>query len=78
MNFSEVMFYENYLTSEFPYKHCVCLLVNMASKIVIRPILLANTIRPKKIFCYNIVRVLLYLIPICVIMVHCGVFVNSR
>ena len=42
MSFSEAMFYENYLTSEFPYKYCyfrrVCLLVKMASKIVIRPI----------------------------------------
>ena len=44
MNFSEVMFCENYLTSDFdPYKHClyfkpVCLLVKMASKTVIRPI----------------------------------------
>ena len=44
MNFSEAMFYENYLTSDFhQYKHCyfepVCLLVKMASKIVIRPII---------------------------------------
>ena len=37
MNFSEAMFYENYLTSEF-HTNTVCLLVKMASKTVIRPI----------------------------------------
>ena len=37
MNFSAAMFYENYLTSDFHFKH-VCLLVKMASKTVIRPI----------------------------------------
>ena len=46
-NFSEAMFYENYLTSDyFPYKHCyfkpVCLLVKMASKTLKRPILLRH------------------------------------
>ena len=43
MNFSEAMFYENYLTSDFHtntlISRRVCLLVKMASKTVIRPIL---------------------------------------
>ena len=42
MNFSEAMFYENYLTSDFHtntvISRRVCLLVKRASKIVIRPI----------------------------------------
>ena len=42
MNFSEAMFYENYLTSDFHtntvISRRVCLLVKMASKTVIRPI----------------------------------------
>ena len=42
MNFSEAMFYENYLTSDFHTNAVisppVCLLVKMASKTVIRPI----------------------------------------
>ena len=42
MNFSEAMFYENYLTSDFHTNTVissrVCLLVKMASKTVIRPI----------------------------------------
>ena len=42
MNFSEAMFYENYLTSDFhtntAISRRVCLLVKMASKSVIRPI----------------------------------------
>ena len=41
MNFSEAMFYENYLTSDFHtntvISRRVCLLVKMASKAVIRP-----------------------------------------
>ena len=41
-NFSEAMFYENYLTSDFHtntlISRRVCLLVKMASKTVIRPI----------------------------------------
>ena len=42
LDFSEAMFYENYLTSDF-YTYTVisrrvCLLVKMASKTVIRPI----------------------------------------
>ena len=32
MNFSEAMFYENYLTSDFHTNIVVCLLVKMASK----------------------------------------------
>ena len=44
MNFSEAMFYENYLTSDFHtntvISRRVCLLVKKASKTVIRPILL--------------------------------------
>ena len=44
MNFSEAMFYEYYLTSDFHtntagYFKPVCLLVKIASKTVIRPIL---------------------------------------
>ena len=43
MNFSEVVFYENYLTSHFRtntvISRRVCLLVKMAWKTVIRPIL---------------------------------------
>ena len=38
MNVSEAMFYESNLTSDFR-TNTVCLLVNMASKTVIRPIL---------------------------------------
>ena len=42
MNFSEAMFYENYLTSYFHtntvISRRVCLLVKMASKTAIRPI----------------------------------------
>ena len=42
MNFSEEMFYENYLTLDFHTNSVisrrVCLLVKMASKTVIRPI----------------------------------------
>ena len=42
MNFSEAMFYKNYLTSDFHtntvISRRVCLLVKMASKTVIRPI----------------------------------------
>ena len=42
MNFSEAMFYENYLTSDFHtntvISRRVCLLVKMASKTAIRPI----------------------------------------
>ena len=41
MNFSEAMFYENYLTADFHtntvISRRVCLLVKMASKTVIRP-----------------------------------------
>ena len=50
MNFSEVMFYENYLTSDFHtntvISRRVCLLVKMASKTVIRPIIsLADSVQ---------------------------------
>ena len=42
MNFSEAMFYENYLTSDFHtntvISRRVCLLVKMATKTVIRPV----------------------------------------
>ena len=42
MNFSEVMFYENYFTLDFRtntiISSCVCLLVKMTSKTMIRPI----------------------------------------
>ena len=43
MNFSEAVFYENYLTSDFHtntvISRRVCLLVKMASKTLIRPII---------------------------------------
>ena len=46
MNFSEAMCYENYLTSDFQkntvISRRVCLLVKMASKTVIRPIVLSS------------------------------------
>ena len=46
MNFSEAMFYENYLTSDFHtntvISRHVYLLVRMASKTVIRPIVLSS------------------------------------
>ena len=46
MNFSEAMFYENYLTLDFHtntvISRRVCLLVKMASKTVMRPIFLIN------------------------------------
>ena len=46
MNFSEAMFYENYLTLDFHtntvISRRVCLLVKMASKTVIRPIYTRN------------------------------------
>ena len=50
MNFSEAMFYKNYLTSDFHTNTAiarrVCLLVKMASKTVIRPIQQGPTITP--------------------------------
>ena len=43
MNFSEAMFFENYLTSDFHtntvISRRICLLVEMASKTVMRPII---------------------------------------
>ena len=46
MNFSEAMCYENYLTSDFQentvISRRVCLLVKLASKTVIRPIVLSS------------------------------------
>ena len=47
MNFSEEMFYENYLTSDFHTNTVIsrrsCLLIKMASKTVLRPIPGENT-----------------------------------
>ena len=47
MNFSEAMFYENYLTSDFHINTVsskrVCLLVKMAFKTVIGPIVIENS-----------------------------------
>ena len=47
LNFSEAMFYENYLTSDFHTNTVisgrVCQLVKMASKIVLRPMLVHHS-----------------------------------